>query len=254
MHNILFLSAGSGKRLMPYTINVPKCFVNFKNKTLIENQISIIKKLPISKIFIVYGKFHYLYKRLNVNLIKNSKYKSTNMVYSLYCAQNKFNNNLIVSYTDINYSSRVIKKLFKEDKDISVVIEKNWKNYWTKRSVNYLKDTETLKINKSGYISDIGSKVLNEKKDVSGQYIGLIKFPKILIKEVRRELLKLQKAKKINNVMFDKAYLTDFLNHLVKIGYKLKPIFINNDWIEVDTVRDYKSMINSLRYKQLNDY
>ena len=81
-----------------------------------------------------------------------------------------------------------------------------------------------------------------------------LQFPKILIKEVKQELLKLQKAKKINKVMFDKAYLTDFLNHLVKLGYKLKPIFINNDWIEVDTVRDYKSMINSLRYKQLNDY
>ena len=159
MHNILFLSAGSGKRLMPYTINVPKCFVHFKNKTLIENQISIIKKLPINKIFIVYGKFHYLYNKLNVNLIKNPKYKSTNMVYSLYCAINKFCNNLIISYTDINYSSRVIKKLFKEDKDISVVIEKNWKNYWIKRSTNYIKDIESLKISKSGYISDIGSKV-----------------------------------------------------------------------------------------------
>ena len=54
--------------------------------------------------------------------------------------------------------------------------------------------------------------------------------------------------------MFDKAYLTDFLSHLIKNGYKLKPIFINNDWIEVDTVRDYKSMINSLRYKKLNNY
>ena len=46
------------------------------------------------------------------------------MVYSLYCAINEFNSNLIVSYTDINYSRRVIKKLFQENKYISVIIEK----------------------------------------------------------------------------------------------------------------------------------
>ena len=69
MHDILFLSAGSGKRLNPYTINKPKCFVRYK-KSLIENQMLLLKNLPIHRIFIVYGKFHFLYKKLKAILIK----------------------------------------------------------------------------------------------------------------------------------------------------------------------------------------
>lgn len=253
MHDILFLSAGSGKRLNPYTINKPKCFVRYKKRSLIENQMLLLKNLPIHRIFIVYGKFHFLYKKLKATLIKNSKYKITNMVYSLYCAINEFNSNLIVSYTDINYSRRVIKKLFQENKYISVIIEKNWKNYWVKRSIDYSKDIESLKLNKSGFIVEIGGKIKKEKNDVFGQYIGLIKFPKILIKDIKIELKKLNKEKKIDDKKFDKAYLTDFLNYLAKNGYQIKPIFIHNDWIEIDTARDYKSMINSLRFKHLNN-
>lgn len=253
MHNVIFLSAGSGNRLRPYTVGIPKCFVKYKNISLIENQFQLFKGMPVANFFIVYGKYYYLYKKLNATLIKNALFAKTNMVYSLYCARDQFKNNLIISYTDINYSNRVIKKLFYQKDHISVVIYKKWENYWKKRSINYLDDTETLKLNKSGYIIDIGNKVLNKKKDVAGQYIGLIKFPKKLIGSIKEELEKLYISKNINNKDFNNAYLTDFLNHLAKIGYKLKPIFINNDWIEIDTVRDYKSMINSLRYKNLNN-
>ena len=42
MHDILFLSAGSGKRLNPYTINKPKCFVRYKKRSLIENQMLLL--------------------------------------------------------------------------------------------------------------------------------------------------------------------------------------------------------------------
>ena len=252
VHNLILLSAGSGKRLMPYTAVVPKCFIRIGNTTLIENLIRIVKKASISKIFLVYGKNFYLYKKLNVILIKNRKFKTTNMVYSLFCSIKKFNNNTIVSYTDINFSKNIINKLMGENDYISVIVDKKWKQYWKKRSSNYLDDIETLKINKSGFIENIGQKVVNEKQDVQGQYIGLIKFPKKLINQVKKELIFLYKKKKINNINFEKAYLTDFLNYLIKKGYKLKPIFIEQEWIEIDTVKDYKSENTLRRFKKLN--
>ena len=46
------------------------------------------------------------------------------MVYSLYCAINEFKLNLIVSYTDINYSRRVIKKLFQENNTFLLSLRK----------------------------------------------------------------------------------------------------------------------------------
>ena len=254
MHNLILLSAGSGNRLRPFTVTKPKCFIKINKTTLIENLINIVKKTRISKITLVYGKNYHLYKKLNVSLIKNQKYKSTNMLFSLFCSLKELNNNTIISYTDINFSQKIINKLFSENNYISVVVDKKWKNYWEKRSSNYLKDIETLRINKKGFIDNIGQKVINEKKDVQGQYIGLIKLPKKLIKNVKAELIKLSKKGNIDKIRFEKAYLTDFLNYLFKQGYRIKPIFVDHEWIEIDTVRDYKSMNTFKRLKKLEKY
>ncbi len=254
MHNLILLSAGSGKRLRPFTVSKPKCFIKINKTTLIENLLKIIKKTRISKITLVYGKNYFPYQKLNVSLIKNQKYKTTNMLYSLFCALKEIKNNTIISYTDINFSQQIVNKLLNENDYISVAVDKNWKDYWRKRSLNYSSDIETLKINKKGFIENIGQKVFDEKKDVQGQYIGLIKFPKKLIKNVKEELIKASHNGKVNNIKFEKAYMTDFLNYLIAKGFNLKPIFVDHEWIEIDTVRDYKSMNTLKRLKKLEEY
>lgn len=254
MHNLILLSAGSGKRLRSFTVSKPKCFIKINKTTLIENLIKIVKKTRISKITLVHGKNYYLYKKLKISLIKNHKYKTTNMLYSLFCCLKEFKNNTIVSYTDINFSQLIINKLFNENNYISVVVDKRWKNYWEKRSSNYINDIETLIINKKGFIENIGQKVSDEKKDVQGQFIGLIKFPKKLVKNVKKELILLSKKGKINQINFEQAYMTDFLNYLIREGYNIKPIFLEHEWIEIDTPRDYKSMNTLRRLKKLEKY
>ena len=49
VHNLILLSAGSGKRLKPYTVTKPKCFINIGGTTLIENLIKTVKKIEIIK-------------------------------------------------------------------------------------------------------------------------------------------------------------------------------------------------------------
>ena len=117
-----------------------------------------------------------------------------------------------------------------------------------------MEDIETLKINDKGFINSIGEKVIDEKNDVQGQYIGLIKIPKKFIRSVKEELVYLSKNGKKDNINFEKAYLTDFLNYLIKKGFKLKPIFFDHEWIEIDTLRDYKSMTTISRFNKLNSY
>ena len=186
MHNLILLSAGSGKRLKPYTVTKPKCFINIGGTTLIENLIKTVKKSRLSKITLVYGKNYSIYKKLKISLIQNPKFKTTNMLYSLFCSLKELKTNTIISYTDINFSRKLFNKLFKEEKYISVAVDKKWKKYWKKRSSNYLEDIETLKINDKGFINSIGEKVIDEKNDVQGQYIGLIKIPKSLLEALKK--------------------------------------------------------------------
>ena len=43
--------------------------------------------------------------------------------------------------------------------------------------------------------------------------------------------------------IFQKAYLTDFIQELVDIGIKVHCVIIESGWKEIDTVEDYKKAI-----------
>ena len=49
------------------------------------------------------------------------------MLYS-FCSLKELKTNTIISYTDINFSRKLFNKLFKEEKYISVAVDKNGKN------------------------------------------------------------------------------------------------------------------------------
>ena len=43
--------------------------------------------------------------------------------------------------------------------------------------------------------------------------------------------------------IFQKAYLTDFIQELVDIGIKVHCVIIESGWKEIDTVEDYKKAL-----------
>ena len=43
-----------------------------------------------------------------------------------------------------------------------------------------------------------------------------------------------------NSLPFEKSYLTDFLNSMINENIEINAIPINNGWLELDTISDYK--------------
>jgi hypothetical protein len=78
-----------------------------------------------------------------------------------------------------------------------------------------------------------------------GQYIGLMKFRDAGLEFLKKHYEDLKcSAKSGKNPLnpslpFEKSYMTDLLNELVSVNCKLKAIFINNGWLELDTINDY---------------
>ena len=87
----IILAAGIGSRLHPITKSKPKCLVELFGKSIIEHQIDIFHKCGINEIVIVRG---YLSEMINFDGIKyydNLNYETTNMVETLFCAQDELN-------------------------------------------------------------------------------------------------------------------------------------------------------------------
>ena len=89
----LILAAGFGSRLMPLTENKPKCMVEYKNKKLIDYEITALKEAGVGEIAVVGGyKFEILKEYLKTkfsisSFFENAQFAHTNMVQTLFCAK-----------------------------------------------------------------------------------------------------------------------------------------------------------------------
>mgnify|MGYP001296527050 CR=1 FL=1 len=231
----IILAAGRGSRLPNYLSKYPKCFLKFKNKRLIDLQISNLEKNNIKKISIITGYKKYLFKNFGKKIFFNKRWKETNMFYSLLKADKWLSKyECLVSYGDIYYDGDKIKKFLLSKKPISILYDINWKKLWKKRFNNPLEDAETFKINKNQQIKEIGKKT-KKYSDIQGQYMGIIKFTPTGWKKFKKIVLKNFSNK------IDKIYLTDAIQSVIET--KSLPIFgvkYSKKWMEIDNLNDYK--------------
>tara|TARA_Y100000768_G_scaffold197872_1_gene148710 strand:- start:245 stop:967 length:723 start_codon:yes stop_codon:yes gene_type:complete len=234
----IILAAGKGSRLYPLTKNIPKCLIKFRGKSILDYQLENCKKMNIKKIFLVSGHKSNKINRKNITKIKNEKYESTNMVYSLFKLKKLFNGSedLIISYGDIIYKDKILKKLIDSRNQISTVIDTKWYGYWKSRMQNPLEDAESLRFTKNLHITDIGKKV-NNLREIQGQYIGLTKISKKISKKVYKTWKDINKK---NVKCKNNLYITDFLRILIRKKIKIKAILVNRGWLEFDKLKDLK--------------
>ena len=89
-----------------------------------------------------------------------------------------------------------LQSILKSEADISVVIDKDWRKYWSARMENPLEDAETLKINEEGTIKELGKKPTSYD-EIEGQYIGLIKIKQSMLPKFKDYYKGLDKEKTI---------------------------------------------------------
>lgn len=242
----IVLAAGEGKRLRPLTDQNPKCMVKLFGKSILQWQIDTFRQCNINDISVVTGYRSESITIPNITYFKNEKFDTTNMLETLFCARDKLIGSVIVSYGDIIFEEKVLRKLIESNYDYSICVDKNWKYYWETRFENPLKDAESLSLDESGYIASIGQKV-DDIDEIEGQYIGLMKFQnggleflKNFYNESKRKSL-IDGSNPLNpTIPFEKSFMTDLLQGLINSGCNLKSIIIENGWLELDTLRDFE--------------
>lgn len=247
----IILAAGSGTRLKKYTENIPKGMLSFMGKTIIERQIEIYRACGMEDIIIVRGFASEKIDYKNVRYYTNEKYASTNMVESLMEAKAEFDDDIIVSYSDILFESAMLKKMMSTEADFACAVDDNWKVYWKKRYGKIDFDTESLAIDSSDNITELGlENPLIEK--ISARYIGLLKFSVNGLKFIQ-EIMEAayrrfeDKPWQQSGKTVRKAYMTDLLNAIIESGREVKAVHFNNGWIEFDTNEDYENAMEWVR-------
>lgn len=254
----IILAAGQGTRLKKYTENLPKGMLSFNGKTIIERQIEIYRKCGINDILIVKG---YAADKINYDNVKyyiNEDYENTNMVESLMVAKNEFNDDIILSYSDILFNEELLNTMMRTNDDFACAVDDEWKKYWQKRYGRIDFDTESLSIDDSNNIIELGLE--NPEIDkIDARYIGLLKFSVNglrIINEIMDEAYKnyMDKPWQQSGKPVKKAYMTDLLNALIESDYIVKARRFCNGWIEFDTNEDYEQACKWLEDGSISEF
>lgn len=246
----IILAAGQGTRLRPLTDQTPKCMVEVNDKPMLNWQLDTLQSVGIENIIVVTG-----YKENKINdprITKafNEDYASTNMIYSLFCADEYMKGNVIITYGDIIYSKEVLKKLIEDERDIVIASDEEWQEYWESRCEDPLSDAESFKKGENGTVQSLGKKAKNVD-EIEGQFIGMVKLSPKGVERIKEEYHSCKDKDECSSNAWGSgrdlknAFMTDLMNHFAQNG-ELYFNPIHRGWFEVDDPEDLKVVSNSL--------
>lgn len=233
----IILAAGSGQRLRPLTNDRPKCLVPYKGKPILQHLLGTFAQCDISDIVVVGGHRHETLDSFGVRKYINPDYASTNMVHTLFCAEGELQGDVIISYSDIVYGPRVLRSLIESSEAVSVVVDKNWRALWNQRMADPLQDAETLKLDDTGHIRELGRKP-QSYEEIAAQYIGLIKFSRAAIEPIRTFYHSLDRSSHYEGKPFQQMYMTTFIQLIIDRLMPVKAVEISGGWTEIDSPDD----------------
>ena len=227
----IIIAAGSGRRIPEFSKLIPKSLIKINNKPLLKRQIDLMIKCKINKIAIVKG---FKSNKINFKKIKyfyNKNYKKNEQLDSLFYAKEWFNDDVLITFSDIIYENSVIKKIIKSKHNFTIGIQKNWKKKYKNRFDHPVSQADKVFI-KNNKVSDIGKKI-SEKK-TNGEFLGIFKLSKNMCKTFVKEYKLLNKNKKTN-----KLQIHNFFQYLIKKNFNIKPTYVDGKYMEIDTYNDF---------------
>lgn len=117
---VLILNSGLGHRMGNITKDHPKCMTEISNReTILSRQLNIVAQAGLKDVIITTGYYdkvlvdycQSLGLPLNIEFVKNPIYDKTNYIYSIYCAREFLDDDIIMMHGDLVFDSIVFKEI-----------------------------------------------------------------------------------------------------------------------------------------------
>lgn len=234
--NGIILAASRGAALGELTEQVPKAMLNIYGKPLVAQMLELFNERGIKDISIVRGYKKEAFKFPNINYFDNDDYDSTGELVSLYKAKEKVKDTCIITYGDILYRKFILSSLLDEEGEIVIVADANLERRCCGNYGDFVTCTHPYsKEFTENYIElkNIQFTELKKADQFDGEWIGLIKT-----NSNGSEIFKAELEEMAAKENFSKMKLPDLLSSLINKGIKIKVIYIDGHWLDVDNLKD----------------
>jgi len=140
----IIIAAGKGTRIERLNSDLPKCMLEVGAKTILERQVHALNSNGITDISVIKG---YRKEKIGYPGLKfyiNDEYESNNILNSLFYAEDEMNDDVIISYSDILYGNEIVRRLGESKKEITIVVDTKWEEYYKGRSDHPTEEAEKV--------------------------------------------------------------------------------------------------------------
>ena len=234
----ILLCAGQGTRLRPLTEDRPKCLVPYRGRPILDRAVETLRACGIRDLAVVTGYRADLLEGRGLTPRHNIDYASTNMVHSLFCAEDLMAGGFLVVYGDIVFHPRLVRALLEDPSDCATAVDSEWASLWRLRGLDPVRDAETLKVGPGGEIRELG-RAPSGPADVQGQYIGLIRFSARGAEAARAFYHGLDPRGPYAGRDLRGMFMTAFLQEAIdRKALEVRPVWVKGGWAEVDSTED----------------
>lgn len=233
-YKAVVLAAGVGSRINQITKKIPKTMIKINNKYIFEYILESLYKSNIREVVFVVGyKANILKPKLqekcndlgiNLKIVFNKKYKTTNTMYSLWLARNYLKSKFIFLHGDLIFSHKMLNKFIRFPNQNAVLVDKKNPKDWD----------DAMKIISNNKFLKYMSKSISVS-EMDGVAIGMYKFNLKGSKELFKVITNLVKVK------IKKNWVSEAINIMskkIKINLQISKL---HAWADVDNLVDLKS-------------
>ncbi len=249
----IILAAGVGTRLRPLTEDIPKCLVKVGGRSILSHQIYCLTYIGVKKIYIVAGHMYTLIRNeideidtdVEIELVINHKYNSTNNMYSLALVLNSVwlvhrptddQDHWLILNGDVVHEEAIYQKVTEAHKflhlvDAALVVDRG----------TYLSESMKIIVDDSGFVKELSKGITKKRSDGTSTDFYSFSTRGLLI--LRHHINKILQT--------DQNQWTEVaMNDLVSAG-KLKATCIDisgSKWWEIDNLTDLRIANKLFKY------
>ncbi len=236
----IFIAAGQGSRMNELTLNIPKPLIEVNGRSILERQISLLKKFNIDEIVIITGPHPEKYKFENILYIDDKYFQNHDQLGSLAAGISEINDDVLIIFADIIFDELILEQILKNHSDITIAVDMDWSKY-NIRNDNPIDDADKVSISDETVKRIFKHKVNDDDKYSIGEFIGLMKLNHNgaqIFREIFLDLEKTHHGEFHDAESFTQAKLVDFLQEIIQHNIKIHPELVNGKWCEIDTPQD----------------
>jgi choline kinase len=240
---VIVIGAGRGRRLMPTTADVPKCFAEVAGKRLLDWALEAFRANGLNDVCFIggyqIGKVRQDYPQFTFR--ENAGWEHNNILASLFCAEDLMDQPFLCCYSDVLFTADIIARLAATPADLALGVDTAWLARYEHRTDHPPDDAEKVTAT-NGSVTRIHRQI---PSDVAyGEYIGVAKFSAAGANCLRRyyHVCREQFAGKPwrEAAVFEKAYKILLFQEMIEAGERFAHVDTPGGYIEVDTQQDFE--------------